>query len=263
MSYIDFHSHAFPNELASTTIPALEKKGNVTAALDGTLSSLLDSMDRADIDISIVCAIVTRPEQFTSVLSWCQEIRSDRIVPFPSFHPESPQGLDQIEKIYSLGFKGVKMHPFYQEFYLDEKRLYPFYEMLSSLGLILIMHTGFDIGFPRDRRADPQKISAVIKQFPDLKFVATHLGAWDQWDEVGEILAGANVYMDIAFALEFLNKETAKDIITAHPRDKILFGSDSPWADPGEVMTLLKGLNLGDTLEKAILEDNARKLLMD
>ena len=262
MSFIDFHSHAFPDQLAETTIPVLEKKGNVTAALDGTISSLLDSMDRAGIDISIVCAIATRPEQFRPVLNWCQEIRSDRIVPFPSFHPESPHALDQIEEIYSLGFKGVKMHPFYQDFYLDEQRLFPFFEKLSTLGLILIMHTGFDIGFPRDRRADPRKIVAVTNRFPDLKFVATHLGAWDQWDEVGEILAGDNIYIDIAFALEFLDPQKAIDIITAHPADNILFGSDSPWADPGEVISLLKSLNLDDKLEKAILGDNARKLLI-
>lgn len=261
MHYIDFHTHAFPDNLAASTIPALEKEGNVTAALDGTISSLLNSMDRAGIETSVLCSIATRPEQFPSILSWCQKNRSDRLVPFPSFHPESLAATQQIEEIYNLGFKGVKMHPFYQNFYLDEERLNPFYAKIEELGLILIMHTGYDIGFPRDRRADPAKIVAITRQFPDLKFVATHLGAWDQWEEVQEILAGENVYMDVAFSLEFMEPEKAKEIIDAHPSERILFGSDSPWSDQSETISLLKNLNLGEGKELAILRGNAEKLL--
>lgn len=153
------------------------------------------------------------------------------------------------------------MHPFYQNFYLDEERLNPFYAKIEELGLILIMHTGYDIGFPRDRRADPAKIVAITRQFPDLKFVATHLGAWDQWEEVQEILAGENVYMDVAFSLEFMEPEKAKEIIDAHPSERILFGSDSPWSDQSETISLLKNLNLGEGKELAILRGNAEKLL--
>ncbi|MBW1792689.1 MAG: amidohydrolase family protein [Deltaproteobacteria bacterium] len=241
MHYIDFHTHAFPDKLAFSTIPALEKEGNVTAALNGTISSLLDSMNHADIAISVLCSIATRPEQFASILSWCQKNRSNRIVPFPSFHPESPTALQEIEEIHRLGFKGVKMHPFYQDFYLDEKRLYPFWEKIAEL--------------------DPAKIAALIHQFPDLKFVATHLGAWDQWEEVQERLVGENIYMDIAFSLEFMDKDKAKDIINAHPSDKILFGSDSPWGDQANAIRLLKDLKLGKDRELAILRGNAEKLL--
>jgi uncharacterized protein len=261
MNYIDFHTHAFPDKLAASTIPALEKEGNVTAALDGTMTSLLDSMDHANIGISVLCSIATRPEQFDSILSWCKKNQSTRIIPFPSFHPDSPAATQQIEEIHNFGFKGVKMHPFYQDFFLDEKRLYPFYAKIEELGLILMMHTGYDIGFPRDRRADPSKIVAITRQFPDLKFVATHLGAWDQWEEVQEVLAGENVYMDIAFSLEFMEPEKAKEIIDAHPNERILFGSDSPWSDQSETISLLKNLNLGDSKEMAILRGNAEKLL--
>ncbi|MBC8317386.1 MAG: amidohydrolase family protein [Desulfobulbaceae bacterium] len=261
MSYIDFHTHAFPDKLAASTIPALEKEGNVTAALDGTLTALLESMDRAEIDISVLCNIATRPEQFDSILSWCHKKRSDRIIPFPSFHPESTSALQQINEIHACGFKGVKMHPFYQRFYLNEDRLSPFFAKIEELGLILIMHTGYDIGFPKERRADPAQILAITRKFPDLKFIATHLGAWDQWEEVQEILAGGNVYMDIAFSLEFMEPQKAKEIIEAHPDDKILFGSDSPWSDQLETIHLLKKLGLGEKKEMAILRGNAEKLL--
>ena len=39
MLCIDFHAHAFPDALAETTIPFLEQKGSVRAALDGRKDS--------------------------------------------------------------------------------------------------------------------------------------------------------------------------------------------------------------------------------
>ncbi len=261
MIRIDFHTHAFPDSLAATTVPALEQKSNVKAALNGRVDSLLASMDAAGIDQSVVCSIATRPKQFRAILNWSSTIRSDRIIPFPSFHPKSDNAPAEIEEIYNQGYKGVKLHPYYQNFFLDEKRLLPLFEKISDLGLIIVMHTGFDIGFPRERRADPQKIADLIDTFPNLKFIATHLGSWQQWDEVHEILTGKNVYFDIAFSLEFLDPDKAKEIIANHPADKILFGSDSPWADQLSAINLLKGLNLGHNSENNILGLNAKRLL--
>ncbi len=261
MTIIDFHAHAFPDVLAANTIPALEQQGNVTAALDGRVESLLVSMEKANISKSVICSIATRAQQFKPILDWSQSIRSKQIVPFPSFHPESPQALAEIEEIHQQGFLGVKMHPYYQNFFLDEKRLQPIFAKLSERGLIVVMHTGFDIAFPRERRADPAKIKGLMENFPDLKFIATHLGSWQQWDEVQDTLAGKNIYLDIAFSLEFLTPEKARDIILSHPADKTLFGSDSPWADQQATIALLKKLDLGTEREKKILGGNAKNLL--
>jgi len=59
---IDFHTHAFPDELAARAIPFLEEEGNVKAWLDGTAADLLRSMDRAGIERSVICSIATRPQ---------------------------------------------------------------------------------------------------------------------------------------------------------------------------------------------------------
>jgi hypothetical protein len=261
MHCIDFHAHAFPDALAATTIPALEKKGDVRAALDGTLRSLLASMDEADVDRSVVCSIATRPKQFRSILDWSGSIRSERIIPFPSFHPESPTALEEIAEISRAGFKGIKLHPYYQQFFLDEPRLQPFFARIAELGLIVVMHTGFDIGFPRELRADPLKIAALVRRFPGLRLIATHLGAWQQWEEVHAELAGSDVYFDIAFSLEYLTPEMARRIILDHAPDRVLFGSDSPWAAQADTMRLLKDLDLDRELEEKILWKNAAQLL--
>ena len=261
MHCVDFHAHAFPDELAATTIPFLEQKGSVRAALDGRVSSLLASMDSAAIAKSVVCSIATRPKQFRAILDWSRSIRSPRIIPFPSFHPASPQALEEITEIHRQGFQGIKLHPYYQDFFLDEPRLLPIFERISELGLILVMHTGFDIGFPREPRVDPAKIASLLRQLPELKFIATHLGSWQQWQEVQEELVGTNVYFDIAFSLEYLPREMAREIILSHGPDRVLFGSDSPWAAQQNTIRLLHSLDLGPEREELILGGNAEKLL--
>ncbi|MBU0961533.1 MAG: amidohydrolase, partial [Proteobacteria bacterium] len=81
---IDFHTHAFPDNVAAKAIPALEKEGDIKAKTSGTARSLLASMDRAGIDRSIICSIATRPEQFNSILDWSGQIRCERLIPLPS-----------------------------------------------------------------------------------------------------------------------------------------------------------------------------------
>jgi hypothetical protein len=98
---IDFHTHAFPDQIAETAVPALAAKGKVTPCLDGTIDSLLASMDKAEVEKSVLCSIATRPGQFDSILAWSKEIRSEQIVPFPSFHPENPKGLENIRVIHN------------------------------------------------------------------------------------------------------------------------------------------------------------------
>jgi predicted TIM-barrel fold metal-dependent hydrolase len=137
--YIDFHSHIFPDRLAARSISYLEQQGNVKARLDGTLSSLLRSMDLANIDKSVICSIATRPAQFDSILGWSKEISSDRIIPFPSVHPEDPDMVEHIGQISGAGLHGIKLHPYYQQFAIDEERLFPAYEKLAAEKLMVVL----------------------------------------------------------------------------------------------------------------------------
>jgi len=259
---IDFHTHAFPDNLSVRVIKMLEEEGGVNACLDGKISSLLLSMDRCGIETSVICNIATNFSQFHSILSWCEKIRSERIVPFPSFHPYDPEFRDRIDAIKQAGFKGIKFHPYYQNFTIDEEKLLPVYEKISHENLILVMHTGFDFAFPLIRIADPEKILRIIKMFPSLKLVTTHLGAWKLWEEVKQLLLGKPIYMEISFSLEFMDEADAvKDIFLNHPPEYILFGTDSPWTEQQGTLSLLKGLQLGNEKEKLILRQNALNLL--
>lgn len=257
---IDFHTHAFPDDLAKRAMDKLQK-GDIPAYLDGRLSSLLSSMDRAQITTAVVCNIATKPKQFESILRWCKEIASERIVPFPSVHPEDPDFEARVDTIAEEGFKGIKLHPYYQQFVIDEKKVLPLYRRIAKNHLLLVMHTGFDIAFEQVRIADPVKIINLLNEVPDLKLVATHLGAWDDWEEVDKHLIGKEVYMEISFSLEVLDSVTVKYLITRHKPDYILFGTDSPWTDQVEAVKRFHQLDLPEELKSKILFQNAQRLL--
>jgi predicted TIM-barrel fold metal-dependent hydrolase len=233
----------------------------VDAFLDGTITSLVDSMNRNGISHSVICCIATAPEQFTPIFDWCRKAQTDKVIMLPSIHPADTKYKERIARIKDAGFKGIKMHPYYQNYFLDEDRMLPIYEGLEQNDLMIVAHTGHDIAFPNDDRADCHRILKVTEMFPKLKFVATHLGAWQQWDEVEKMLAGKHVYMELSWSLDYLAHEQAKRIILAHPTDCVLFGTDSPWTDQGKTLSLLKNLKLPQGLERKILRDNAMALL--
>lgn len=261
MQIIDFHAHAFPDAVAPRAIPLLEQEGHVTAMTDGTTAGLLESMDAAGIDRSVVASIATKPQQFEPILKWSTAIASDRLLPFPSVHPEAEDPVGEVRRIAEQGFRGIKMHPYYQDFDLDEERLLPLYRAVAEEGLALLMHTGFDIAFERIRKADPVRVVRVLDAVADLRLVTSHWGAWEDWDEVERHLLGRPVWMDVSFALQFHPPERSRDWILAHPKEYILFGTDSPWSEQAATLDYVRSLGLDADLETAILGGNAMRLL--
>lgn len=261
MQIIDFHTHAFPDDLAPRAVPHIAGKAGVPAFLDGKVSSLLRSMDQAGIERSVICSIATKPAQFQKILDWSRKVRSVRLILFPSVHPAAPDVLAQIRMIHAEGFQGIKIHPYYQEFYLDEPRMEPIYECIRECGLMIFCHTGFDVAFPRVRRADPERICKVIAKFPGLKFVATHLGAWENWDEVERWLIGKPVLLETSFAIPYCGVDRVRRLLMNHLPDYILFGTDSPWAGQAEEIERVKALDLPADRRQKLFYDNARRLL--
>jgi predicted TIM-barrel fold metal-dependent hydrolase len=259
---IDFHTHAFPDALAERAMEQLLSETDaVRSFLDGKLSSLITSMDANRIEVSVLCSIATKPSQFGPIFRWSQQIASDRIIPLASVHPKDPAGVEHIHQIAQAGLKGVKMHPYYQDFYLDDPNLYPLFEAIEAEGLLLTMHTGYDFAFDRIDRATPKQIWDVVQRFPDMKLVTTHLGAWEQWDDVQRYLIGKPIYMETSFSVEYLGSDRVRQMLLDHPPEYILFGTDSPWTDQGETIASHKSINLPKKIEEKYFYENASSIL--
>ena len=258
---IDFHTHAFPDRIAASAIPALERAGKIQARLNGTVDDLLGSMDQCGINASVLCSMATQPSHFQPILDWSRAIRSERIISLPSLHPDDPLLLEHLHIVHEEGFTGIKMHSYYQNYCLDDPRLDDLHGTLAELGMILVIHAGYDIAYPRIRMADPSRILAVCRKFPHLKLIATHLGGWDEWDEVECLLVGQPIFLELSFALDTLDPVRMRRILLAHPADYLLFGTDSPWTDQAASLGRLDQLKLPPPLFERIIGGNARRLL--
>ena len=260
---IDVHTHAFSDALAQRAIQFLEAEAASPARTDGRAASLLASMDRAGIDRSIVCPIATKPHHFHGIREWARSVRAQtgRLEMLLSVHPEDPDALQHLDDTARDGFKGVKFHPYYQHFTLDDEAHFPIYQRLSDLGLIAVFHTGFDIAYPFDRICDPVRVRRVADTFPSLKLVATHLGGWRDWDNARRHLIGQPIYIETSYSLHELPSEQARQLILDHSPGHILFGTDSPWADQSEELARWRALDLPGDLLAAALGGNAQRLL--
>jgi predicted TIM-barrel fold metal-dependent hydrolase len=261
MRIVDFHTHAFPDTLAEQTVPKLSAFAKVEAVSDGKVSSLIAEMDRLGIEAAVVLTIATKPSQFQSILSWCAGVASERLHPFASVHPADPEALEKIDRVEAAGLKGIKLHPYYQDFIFNEPRMFPLYERIEQRGLILLAHTGFDVGYPRERVADAPRVMEVVRTFPKLKLVTSHFGGWQDWDCVEKHLLGRPVYMEISYAFPSIGKQRARRFLLAHPPQYLLFGSDSPWGSQERTLEVLQSLELGEELNRRICFENAAGLL--
>lgn len=243
---VDFHTHAYPDALASRTIPFLVQEAaklpgghHIQAHSNGRLSGLEQSMDRAGVARAVVATIATKPSQTDSIFKWCSEVEAAqsllglrrRFVMFPSVHPADPQAPAWLDRIIQAGFKGIKFHPYYQGFRLDHPAFVSLVRQAAGAGLVMLCHCGYDIAWPRERTCDPALVLDLYHRMPEIKFVAAHLGGWDDWDTTERLLIGQPIYMDTAFSLPFLSPERVAQWFMEHPAHHLLFGSDSPWTD--------------------------------
>lgn len=254
------HTHAFPEKIAVRAVEKLsETTGKYRPHLDGRISSLLSSMDEAGVDMSILSSIATKSSQAASILEWSQQIRSPRIEPLPSFHPFSANFEAEIAAIAAAGFRGVKLHPFYQDFCPDDAALSPVWDALRSAGLFVLFHSGNDISFPGMTNAAPRRIAKVHERFPGLVIIAAHLGGWHDWDDVMTHLAGKEIGLDTSFSHE-VDPALAQRIIGAHSPDLVYFGSDSPWTCQKESVGFIRSLGISEERKEKILGLNAARL---
>lgn len=259
---IDFHTHAFPEKIASTTIEKLsDVSGGLTPYTDGSVPGLKASMQKNGISASVVLNIATNARQQSKVNDFAASINNGRdIFSFGSVFPFSEDAFIELERIKDLGLKGVKLHPDYQGFNVDDIRLKPLYKKISELGLITIFHTGFDYGFAPPYGATPEKMARALEWF-DSPVVAAHWGGINCNEDVIKYLCGKDIYFDVSFGYSMMPKYYAQKIMELHTPDKMLFGTDTPWHTPEMELRLLNTLDLSkDDMDK-IMYKNAIKLL--
>ncbi len=258
---IDSHIHIFPDSLAPKVIPKLAGISGFVNQTDGTLSDTLEKMHSWGVDKGIFLSIATKPSQQKSINDFCASIAGDRVIPFGSVHPDADDWETELERIAGLGLKGIKLHPDYQGFDMDEPRILPIFQRARDLGLCVVVHAGFDPLSPNHIHCRPKACRQVLKACPGLKLILAHMGGMRLWDEVEEYLAGEPVWLDTACCAGAIDPAQLKRLIQKHGADKILFASDCPWSDPRREKAMLEEIGLSAEEKNSIFSGNVLKLL--
>jgi predicted TIM-barrel fold metal-dependent hydrolase len=288
---IDFHVHAFPDKVAAKAIEAFEMVYKVKCFSDGTITSLLTSMAESGVDVSIIQPVSTDPRQVVSINTWSSElvrvkientnINVPPIIGFGTIHPKFEGYREEIYRMKELGIKGVKFQPFFQKFYPDDESMFPVYEELIKAGIIIMFHAGDEINPAEIVYSTPERLARVLDAMQSLidecnyrivdnskkpsqnpaKIVVAHLGGYMLWDRVEKHLLGRDIYFDASYIFGHLDTNRAEQIIKAHGTDKILFGSDFPFALAKNDINAIMQLDLTSEEKENIFSKNTLRLL--
>lgn len=278
---IDIHTHTFPDKLAATTIPKLEGMSHTRAYVDGTVSGLRASMVRAGVDASLVLPVATNPRQVVHVNDSSAQINDlgpeTGVYSFGCMHPDFSDYRAELSRVKELGMKGIKLHPVYQGVDFDDIRTLRILDRAAELGLIVLTHSGLDIGFPGEVRVTPKMVLHAIQEVGPLTLILAHMGGWRNWDQVEQLLSDTPVRLDTAFTLgdmapandgfyspeelHMMGAEQFTRMVRLFGYERIYFGTDSPWGGQKESLDLIRALPLPQDQLDAILGGNAQKLL--
>jgi len=275
---IDFHTHTFPDKIAIPTVNKMQKDCHIPAYTYGMVSELKESMNQSGIDYSVVLPVMTNPLKVSSINDVSIELTGkDGLIYFGGIHPDAPNWYEELGRIADAGLKGIKIHPVYQNTDIDDIKFLRILERAAELGLIVITHSGYDIGFPGATQCIPEKVLNAVNQVGNLKFVLAHMGGWRQWEKAAELLAQTDVYIDTAFSLgcferfednyyndeqrQLLSEKEFCELIRLFGSKRVIFGTDSPWTKQEESKNAILALPISDEEKTDILSGNAIRLL--
>ncbi len=237
---LDVHTHAFHPKIAHKVLEQLSGHYGIAPVGDGTLADLLDRVARAGLDGCVVHSAATTPDQVIPANAWAMSIQRDnpRVTAFGTLHPDYGPWEAQLDQLERAGVRGVKLHPDFQGFRLDDPRLGPMFEAMSGRFAVLV-HVGDRLP-PERNPSCPFKLMRVHADHPGLTLIAAHLGGYQHWKWALECLVGSQVHIDTSSSLPFIDPQDLAAIFQRHPRERILFGSDYPLFDPGQEMDALQ-----------------------
>lgn len=255
---IDLHAHIFPDKVAQKAVGSIGDFYGVSMKGKGTVGDLLESGKKIGVSKYVVHSSATTVEQVRSINGYISGVQSafSNILGFGTLHPGVEDAALEVNRILSLGLHGVKLHPDFQGFNIDDGSMLPIYEALEGRLPVL-----FHMGDRHSTASSPSRLAKIIGRFPGLVVIAAHFGGYSMWDEAAEYLIGRNVYMDTSSSLYYLTPERAAYMIRKHGVQKMLFGSDYPMWDHEEEYKRFMGLELSEEERRAILGTNAQKLL--
>ncbi len=256
---IDVHTHVWPDKVSEKAKEFLESSYQVKMTCNPTLNNLLCHMDKNKIDISVICAVATLPNQVRSINDWLFTIKNPRIKIFASLHPFYNDWQDELKRIKENAL-GIKFQPGFQDFFIDDENVFEVYQKIEELQIPVLFHCGEELSEKLKVRSDPIKVLKVKEKFPEMQMIAAHFGGFRQWTEVKKHLLGKNIYFDTSAFFGHLEDNLVIEMLRSHASDFLLFGTDFPLIDQIKDIDFLNKAGLEKELKEKIFFKNAKRL---
>ena len=240
---VDAHVHVFPEEIDRDRAAWLLRDGwfnalyqNPNARL-ATTEDLIESMDRAGVDHSIVCGF---PWSDDAHCAFHNEYMADAARRFPEriswlaiVAPGDRAGKSAGECLAS-GAVGIgELNADAQGFlWTEASRLAPIAEAAQAFDRPIMVHASEPLGhdYPGKGRATPDQLLALAEAFPELRIVAAHWGGglpfFELMPEVRHLLA--NLAYDSAATTYLYDHAVFEHAMRICGPDKVIFASDYP-----------------------------------
>jgi len=226
MRFIDTHLHLDSNSqlLVSEQVQKIESDLNSLGGEHGILLHL----DWQKFDKKEIAREVQKYENLSAYVN---------VVP-------GPRGFLQElgYSVNSLGFKGLKLHPRYNDFRLDSKNTLAICLEAGDLGIPVLIDAFVDGEFLK-RKINIRDFSNLAEKCPHTNFIWAHMGGYKVLDFLFLGKHFTNVFMDFSFTIQyFQGSSVITDVIYAIRNmrfEKLFYGSDFPDKSIGEALGIV------------------------
>ena len=254
----DAHAHIYPGKIAEKATASVGDFYHIPMHNVGLPHVLAQRGGEAGIDRFLVCSVATKVEQVRSINQFIQEKcqKYPQFIGLGAWHQDITDISGEMDDIQARGLRGIKLHPDFQEFMIDDPKMLDVYREAHRRGLPILFHTGDS----RTEFSSPHRLMNVIDKLPDFTCIAAHLGGYSEWEEARRELSGTNVYIDTSSSLFKISPEEAKENIAHFGVDHTMFGTDFPMWDPKEELERFFALGFSQEENQAMLYDNFARL---
>lgn len=258
MKLIDIHAHVYPDAIAMKAAQSIRNYYHIGEELDGTPKMLLERGALAGVSNYLVLPVAVKPEHVQSINNFIlkQTQEHECFIGFGTVHAAMENITDEVERIQSMGLRGIKIHPDCQHFDINDPRMFPVYEAIQGK-LPMMMHMGDE----NYTYSHPSRLRHVLELFPKLQVCAAHFGGYSMYEDALKLLHDKDCIMDVSSSLMFMDRGMPERYINIYGAERMAFGTDYPVWDPVHEVQRMMELNLTMEQKEQIAWKTAARFL--
>jgi predicted TIM-barrel fold metal-dependent hydrolase len=195
----------------------------------------------------------------------CTRIGDAMLIPFGTVNPTLPDWEEDIRRCHEIfHMTGIRLHPNYHGYPLDDPRFAKLLELAAARGLIVQLVTWMEserylLLNPHESEVDIKPLAEKIAPLPRLRVILTNsFHATTQDESIRKLLKNEQVYFDFARASD---ADAVNQLIDKTSPERVVYGSCAPLHSVDAPASKLNGLNLSREVRRKIGSTNAAALL--